>query len=249
MEQLQHLMEELTVWSKGQTPLETLFLGFFLSPDDGKPYIAIDGIGDFSAEEGERLWGRFLKFNPIKSKVIQPSYDTYTSGYDGFAALPGNKVQAPMFWTKFDYETVKKSFDKWLVATAKAPTSALYYDFFPLDLMASVPVEATAFAQRTTVRLAMVGIYGFDEAWTLEANQALEDIRACVSSSSTEEARRSIGHLNHSGLSSMDASKKEMDAMGRRAFGPNYPRLQQVKRKYDPDMVFNRWFCVRPADE
>lgn len=30
-------------------------------------------------------------------------------------------------------------------------------------------------------------------------------------------------------------------------FGDNYARLQRIKRKYDPDVVFNRWFVVTPS--
>jgi FAD/FMN-containing dehydrogenase len=30
-------------------------------------------------------------------------------------------------------------------------------------------------------------------------------------------------------------------------FGTNYPRLQQIKKRYDPDNVFNKWFPITPA--
>jgi len=30
-------------------------------------------------------------------------------------------------------------------------------------------------------------------------------------------------------------------------FGTNYPRLQQIKKHYDPDNVFNKWFPITPA--
>ena len=30
-------------------------------------------------------------------------------------------------------------------------------------------------------------------------------------------------------------------------FGSNYKRLQEVKRKYDPELVFNKWFAITPA--
>lgn len=30
-------------------------------------------------------------------------------------------------------------------------------------------------------------------------------------------------------------------------FREHYPRLQEIKKKYDPDMMFNKWFVVHPA--
>lgn len=30
-------------------------------------------------------------------------------------------------------------------------------------------------------------------------------------------------------------------------FREHYPKLQEIKRKYDPDMIFNKWFVVHPG--
>lgn len=30
-------------------------------------------------------------------------------------------------------------------------------------------------------------------------------------------------------------------------FGANYPRLQSLKKQYDPEMLFSKWFPIRPA--
>ena len=30
-------------------------------------------------------------------------------------------------------------------------------------------------------------------------------------------------------------------------FGDNYPRLQRLKKQCDPDMIFNKWYCIQPA--
>ena len=31
------------------------------------------------------------------------------------------------------------------------------------------------------------------------------------------------------------------------AFASNYPRLQEIKKKYDPENIFNRWYPITPA--
>ena len=33
----------------------------------------------------------------------------------------------------------------------------------------------------------------------------------------------------------------------RALYEDNYPRLQIIKKKYDPDVVFNQWYTITPA--
>jgi hypothetical protein len=44
-----------------------------------------------------------------------------------------------------------------------------------------------------------------------------------------------------------ESIKDRYDA-AKRMFGPNYPRMRQVKKKYDPNIRFNKWFTVEPAE-
>lgn len=30
-------------------------------------------------------------------------------------------------------------------------------------------------------------------------------------------------------------------------FGGNYKRLREIKKRYDPEVVFNKWFVISPA--
>ncbi|KAG9010653.1 hypothetical protein FRB94_010130 [Tulasnella sp. JGI-2019a] len=243
-EKLPALVDELLAWMKVQTPLEFLFFVFCLGPQNGKPYLILSGFGNFSAEDGERLWGRFLKLGPIASKTAQLPYNTYTAAADEYTVGSGNKLACGSHFNHFDYETVKKACDMILAITPKAPASVVLWEFYYYDLVSTVPMEATAFPQRTKDKTAAVALYGFDDAWLPEARKAMEEIQAVLSSSSTGSARTSIGYLNYADTL---ASENETDTNARRAFGSNYPRLQELKRKYDPEMVFNKWFCIRPA--
>jgi FAD/FMN-containing dehydrogenase len=44
-----------------------------------------------------------------------------------------------------------------------------------------------------------------------------------------------------------EAPKDMVFDKARIAFGENYPRLQEVKKIYDPKGLFNKWFPIVPA--
>ena len=48
------------------------------------------------------------------------------------------------------------------------------------------------------------------------------------------------GHIAHPSLA-------QVAARSHLVFSPNYPRLRDLKKKYDPDSVFNRWYPIAPA--
>lgn len=68
-------------------------------------------------------------------------------------------------------------------------------------------------------------------------NLARETIRGLAAETETP-----AGYTNYD-------PQPEKSGAAKRAFGTNYARLQQVKRKYDPDRVFNKWFPIEPAAE
>lgn len=90
----------------------------------------------------------------------------------------------------------------------------------------------------------IIAVAWTDPTFAPHVQTALGGIATCAVSSSTAYAKDSVGYTNHADVFSV---QNETDDYARRAFGPNYPRLQEVKRKYDPDVVFNKWFCIRPA--
>jgi FAD/FMN-containing dehydrogenase len=44
-----------------------------------------------------------------------------------------------------------------------------------------------------------------------------------------------------------DSASPKSDEKARNGFGENYSRLQKVKKQFDPDNFFNRWFPITPA--
>jgi FAD/FMN-containing dehydrogenase len=45
----------------------------------------------------------------------------------------------------------------------------------------------------------------------------------------------------------LDAEAETSKDKAKAAFKENYPRLQRVKKQYDPENIFNKWFAITPA--
>jgi FAD/FMN-containing dehydrogenase len=99
-----------------------------------------------------------------------------------------------------------------------------------------VPAGATAFGQRQSPFL--IGVESnWDEADREEENigwarEVIEDMQSISDAAA---------YLNFPGFS------EEGEAQLVKAFGDNFPRLQEVKAKYDPDNVFRANLNIRPA--
>lgn len=119
-------------------------------------------------------------------------------------------------------------------------------EFFPQQKILSVPRDATAFYQRGKWIdwHAMIGWGQRSEldGWVAEWAQRLVDKVVELEKADDgvlEELK--TGGQNGYWYSGDGIDKKQL-------FGTNYERLRTLKKKYDPDMVFHRWFPITPAD-
>ena len=55
------------------------------------------------------------------------------------------------------------------------------------------------------------------------------------------EQQQGYGNYDDESLSKVGTDKAKL------VFGKHYPRLQELKKKYDPDQVFHKWFPITPA--
>lgn len=92
----------------------------------------------------------------------------------------------------------------------------------------------------------LCAVLGIDESsdFAPRAWDELLNLKGVISGSSSKAAQESLGYANYGDPFS---TRNETDKYAKKLFGPNYTRLQEVKRKYDPDMIFDRWFAIRPA--
>ncbi|KAG8915214.1 hypothetical protein FRC01_003745 [Tulasnella sp. 417] len=250
--QLEAIVATINEWRAVQKQHETIIMLVSNGPD-GKPYVILNGVSNSTQEEGEAAFRRFLDLGPVHITNAQvPWEEVCNLGINGYLqnamnTIPKGKVFGGAHIDNFDAPQVQKSWDAWAEVAKKAPFSVLMYEFYPDKQVLAVPLESAAFAQRQPFVTVLCAIMGIDESddFAPRAWEELLNLKRIVSASSSQAAQDSLGYANYG---DPFATHNETDGYARKLFGPNYPRLQEVKKKYDPEMVFDRWFNIRPKD-
>ncbi|KAG8930127.1 hypothetical protein FRC01_003229 [Tulasnella sp. 417] len=120
----------------------------------------------------------------------------------------------------------------------------LMFDHSPRKAVVAVPLEATAYAGRGTGAEGILFQFYSDPAFD-DSAQAQVRAWAQIMSEKTPVAFKG-GKADGVGYANFDPEAAGSDAA--RVFGSNYPRLREVKRKYDPDNVWNKWYPIQPAE-
>lgn len=198
----------------------TVFAGFISSPE-GEPLVALIPGWFGPIGEGESAVAPLRKLQPALDAVQEIPYIAQQQLFDQ-AAGPG----MPRYWKSGYVTDLSDSLiDVLIEQNEKRPTPESPQLLFRMHgKMNEIPVSATAFPQRRD---------GWDydviAQWTepQQAEPCIAWARETWDAVSPHTDGVYINHLDH-----------DDDARIRSAYGPNYDRLVDVKRKYDADNFF-----------
>lgn len=201
----------------------------------GKRVVALAHVYDGPAEEGERVVQPLRSFGePLVDFSGRMPYRAIQTLYDGL--FPKGRDRC--YWKS----TYLKNLDESVIPEitsrmAKRPSEMTFASIWKFGgAVQSVPADATAFGDRS-----MDFMLSLDAIWSNPMDDAAN--MGWVRDFWGDMQRHSTGrlYLNFPGLG--EGANLVRDAFGDAA----YRRLQQVKRKYDPDNVFHLNQNILPA--
>ncbi|KAG8906640.1 hypothetical protein FRB99_006428 [Tulasnella sp. 403] len=220
-----------------------------------QPILGIMYLYNGSAEEGRAHAKAFYDLGPLKELPIdQLPYSQLNTLQNADLAHGGRKYVKGITTPKLTPSVLLALTDAIKDSVALQPDefrdSGFFLEYYPKRNMLSVPQGSMAYANRTTNREGLSWVFhsdtSLDDLARTEARRWSSVLNAAVAKEVAEGTMEPLsagaGYTNYEPDTSATRTAEIV-------FRGNYPRLQEVKRKYDPNKVFHKWFPVEPAVE
>ncbi|KAG8736606.1 hypothetical protein FRC12_017532 [Ceratobasidium sp. 428] len=249
---METLVSEVNAWLADRSITETGALVFANGPT-GQPVLVLYLLYNGDSEEGKKKFERFTKLGPVLhqdqtipyiqlNQLINPS-----STHGDCRHSRGNFV--PTVPTGIPLELVKVVFDAWHKATQENPAivkTITVWELYSPENWSKVPSNATAYVHRKPAYNMNTLTRWTDPSFTPQAIAISRSFDAVfVETRAKHFAPELVGEGGYTNYLDEDAQKASQDVAHKR-FGSNYPRLVEVKSKYDPENIFSKWFPIVP---
>ncbi|EJD01257.1 FAD-binding domain-containing protein [Fomitiporia mediterranea MF3/22] len=212
-------------------------------PPDYCPCIVVNPFFNGTVEEGRREFKAFLDLDPIDLTGETP-YEAVNGLQNPYVRHGQNVYMRGVTQYEYSPACVKRVFERMCEVSSKDLRISVIFELFPLDKINSVANDATAFNLRGPDSNVLTVTFWDDDDLesSVQGKDAAYAMTDIVSNAEKEpEKSKTRAYGNYVGDEILGSDR------ARRVFGDNYPRLQQIKKKYDPYVLFSKWFTIVPA--
>lgn len=242
-EMLEQLVKVTQEWEKRMTAQEWVRHTLTVGPD-GKPRILVLLFYNGSESEGRNKFKLILGLGPLLD-------DTREIPYEQLNALLNDVFfhGQYMYWRTTSqksphYETAAKlltEVDRIASETTLKPS--IMFEYHHVGKLMSVPTSSTPFRRQPTHTVICSFRWDKDTPGNLDiARESSAKFIEIV-----KEGQPGVTESQSLGYSNADSELVMDDMKARQVFGEHYVKLQEIKKKYDPEQMFNRWFPIIPA--
>ncbi|KAI0650128.1 FAD-binding domain-containing protein [Trametes meyenii] len=232
-------------WDKGPSEKEGMIMAFTRGPGHVPCAITIVFYNG-SEEEGRQAYKALFDLGPAGDMTKEIPYEQLNS-LQNRITVPGQNVymKGAFVPQPIPPGLLPRVFQR--VAELSAPedyTFGLLNEYFPLGAANAVADDATAYTRGLAPNV-LCSVFA-----TKDGEEALayarDSARELIGLYSGDEDSVGYGNYNPDSDALPTGGVVPVDN-AKQLFKSNYPRLQQIKKKYDPDRVFNKWFTIVPA--
>ncbi|KAK6536292.1 hypothetical protein TWF281_000534 [Arthrobotrys megalospora] len=213
---------------------------------------------DGPEEEGKKFIQPLLDLGPIyPGSGAEMKPHTLTTDWKQFETMfPPQFNRLVGTSTQISYplsvDILKKTVEKFKEIVATHPenlsVSKLLFDLRDYSKIASIPLDATAYANRRVGCLIGIDLIWDNEELDKEMMQVAKDfmsqVRAWIKEDNQQKGIAEVGA--HVGATTLYALVTDGDEKLVSVFGPNLGKMKELKRKYDPGMMWDKWYPVDP---
>ncbi|KAL4976878.1 hypothetical protein BDW66DRAFT_166187 [Aspergillus desertorum] len=195
------------------------------------------------AETAEAVFQPLLDLGPVVNTTMAQSYASVTRMLAADAKRGGRNVSKGAAYTTplrpaFVREMIIPEMESLHSKIPGSDRSMVEFEFYKPDKWCEIPVTATAHGHRGPVQNVMIGLYWNDEQDDVRMEKWSRQIASLVAAERSSHGRPAVGPVTEYG------NYDHLAAHARDVFGVNYPRLVQLKKRFDPDNVFNKWYSL-----
>ncbi|KAL6234556.1 hypothetical protein BDW75DRAFT_160953 [Aspergillus navahoensis] len=194
-------------------------------------------------KSAEAVFQPLLDLGPIVNTTMAQSYASVNNMLTAEAKRGGRNVSKGAAYTTplrpaFVREVIIPEMERLHLEVPGSDRSMIEFEFYKPDKWCEVPVTATAHGHRGHVQNVMIGLYWSDEQDDVRMEKWSRQIASLVAEERSSHGRPAEGPVTEYG------NYDHLAAHARDVFGVNYARLVQLKKRYDPGNVFNKWYSL-----
>ncbi|KAG8809385.1 hypothetical protein FRC17_003472 [Serendipita sp. 399] len=220
----------------------------------GGPELVVIVFFNGDEDEGRRRYKPLFDLGPIMSLAGMIPFEKLNAMQNDNISYGQNYHLTGFTRPSLPPDVASKAFDM-LVEIANAPSEAdlqmvLIWEYHILRKLSSVSPDATAFPMRVQRPLTvMLVTWNKDsDQLTADAKSRLKRLQAfCEGALASVFDEKGGKTAYDTGYTNTEMGDPGSVDVARAMYGTNYPRLQQLKKKYDPNMMFKTWYPILPA--
>ncbi|KAG8813260.1 hypothetical protein FRC17_001619 [Serendipita sp. 399] len=220
----------------------------------GGPELIVIVFFNGDEDEGRRRYKPLFDLGPIMSLAGMIPFEKLNAMQNDNISYGQNYHLTGFTRPSLPPDVASKAFDE-LVETANAPSEAdlqmvLIWEYHILRKLSSVSPDATAFPMRIQRPLTVMLI-----TWNKDSDQLTADAKSrlkrllafCEGALAPVFDEKGGKTAYDTGYTNTEMGDPGSVDVARAIYGTNYPRLQQLKKQYDPNMMFKTWYPILPA--